>query len=135
MRHPPIRTPDLQPDLHRASFKPDGTLAWPPGDGFDGSAVPIVLRRGMRIDRYSKKAGAADSGSFFSVPGTPYEQRGLPYEESRMTYTVYEVVEDIPAQGGKAATAFDPPRGGAVQYLTGMSVKDLLSSGKIRVVR
>jgi hypothetical protein len=131
---PPIRTKDLRPDLGKDAFKRDGTLAWPPNDGFDGPLVPFVLRKGMRLDRYSKKAGAADSGAFLSVPGTPYPNRALPYEESQMTYTVYEVVEDIPAMSGSSAPAFGMP-GRGIQYRSSMSIKDLLKAGKIRVVK
>lgn len=138
-RKDPILTKDLraelaEPPLADKCFKPDGTLAWPPNDGFDGPLVPTVLRKGMWFDRYSKKVEEKDDGRFLSVPGTAYEERALPYKEGSLGHRVYEVVEDIPVMAGTSASAFNQP-GGAVQYRSSMTVKELLKSGKIRVVK
>ncbi|WP_216772840.1 hypothetical protein [Metabacillus halosaccharovorans] len=49
-----------------------GNINWPPNDGFDGEAIPTVLKKGMLNDRF----GAPGDG-FFSPEGISYEQRAL----------------------------------------------------------
>ncbi|WP_244227066.1 glycohydrolase toxin TNT-related protein [Streptococcus suis] len=81
-------------------LKADGTINWPPEDGFvlraDGSAdkTEATLRAGDVIDRFGSPYGAFTSpvkdGDILD-----YDTRGLPYPESYQAYHQYEITTDI----------------------------------------
>lgn len=134
-RVPPNRKPFHRADLGDEWYDPEtGDLRWPPNNGFDGDPVSQTLQPGTRIDRYSGFTGADDTGSFLSPAGASFDSRALPYEPSMQRHAIYEVVEPINVQAGRAAPWFDQP-GGATQYLTGESVGDLVRAGRLRQVQ
>lgn len=81
-------------------LKADGTINWPPEDGFvlkaDGSAdkTEVVLRAGEVIDRFGSPHGAFTSPVVDGVI-LDYDTRGLPYPESYQAYHQYEITTDI----------------------------------------
>ena len=130
---PPKRAPWHRKDLDDKWYKDNGELDWPPKDGFDGPPVREPMKKGSVIDRYSAKTGEQDSGSFLSPANTPYEDRALPYDASKMKHAKYEVIKDFDVNSGKAAPWFDQ-KGGATQYQTDMSVGDLVKQGYLKKV-
>ncbi|MBT2533898.1 TNT domain-containing protein [Arthrobacter sp. ISL-48] len=113
--------------------------AWPDDqqhpEGFltPESRVPVVLQPGHLIDRY----GLPD-GRFSSPVGENFPDRGLPdfsleKFDPQDGYHQYEVLHDVPAWGGPAGPAIDK-RGGAVQYYTNLTIRELLAKGFIREV-
>lgn len=134
-RTAPKRQPFHRKDLSDEWYDSEtGELRWPPNDGFDGAPSKTSLPPGTRMDRYSGRTGADDMGSFLSPEGASYGSRALPYEQSMQKHAIYEVIEPIPVQSGKAAPWFDQP-GGATQFKTGQSVSDLIKAGKIRQIQ
>jgi hypothetical protein len=124
------RDPRLKENLDRKWFKEDGSLRWPNGEepgtlpnGFREEPYRDVIQPGTVLDRYG-----SESGNFLSPSGTPYGQRALPYDASKLPYNQYTVVKPLPVSAGRAAPCFDEP-GGAVQYLTNMSISDLIAEG------
>jgi hypothetical protein len=87
-----------------------GTLNWPPNDGFLATPVFAILPPGTLLDRFG-----SDSGKFFSPVGAAYGARALPYVCLQQPYTVYRVTGPLPAWAGRAAPWFDQP-GGATQF-------------------
>ncbi|MBL6440276.1 glycohydrolase toxin TNT-related protein [Streptococcus suis] len=81
-------------------LKADGTINWPPEDGFvlksDGSAdkTEATLRAGDVIDRFGSPYGAFTSPVKDGVV-LEYDTRGLPYPESYQEYRQYEITTDI----------------------------------------
>ncbi|WP_244229287.1 glycohydrolase toxin TNT-related protein [Streptococcus suis] len=81
-------------------LKADGTIDWPPEDGFvlraDGSAdkTEATLRAGDVIDRYGSPHGAFTS-PVIDGDILDYDTRGLPYPESYQAYHQYEITTDI----------------------------------------
>ncbi|HFI0585980.1 TPA: glycohydrolase toxin TNT-related protein [Streptococcus suis] len=81
-------------------LKADGTINWPPEDGFvlraDGSAdkTEATLRAGDVIDRYGSPHGAFTS-PVIDGDILDYDTRGLPYPESYQAYHQYEITTDI----------------------------------------
>ena len=72
-----------------------------------------------------------DTGNYLSPQGASFESRALPYDPSVQQYAVYEVVEPLAVQAGKAAPWFDQV-GGATQYMTEENVGKLVESGVLR---
>ncbi len=93
-----------------------------------------VLAKGKIIDRYSSRTGSNDRGRFLSPENTPYSERALPYEKSKMKYTRYEVIEDLEVNSGKSAPWFGE-KGNGTQYQTDLSVRDLLKNKVLREVK
>ncbi|WP_105197356.1 glycohydrolase toxin TNT-related protein [Streptococcus suis] len=81
-------------------LKADGTINWPPEDGFvlraDGSAdkTEATLRAGDVIDRYGSPHGTFTS-PVIDGDILDYDTRGLPYPESYQAYHQYEITTDI----------------------------------------
>src|SRR5579859_8131831 len=65
----PVRPPGLRPDLEAHWFAADGTVQYPPDDGFDATPVHSTLQPGRLIDRFG------GSGRFFSPKGEPFDER------------------------------------------------------------
>lgn len=115
-----------------------GAVKYPPMDGFEGESVSYEIPVGTMIDRYSYQkpdqdpSQCKDTGRYFSPAGIPYEQRALPPDQQGGYYTVYKVVKPIPCRMGDIAPWFDAP-GGGTQYMTSMTVKDLIDKKYIKV--
>lgn len=131
-RVPPERKAVYRDDLDESYFDPKtGELTWPDGKtagtfpkGFDkNGSFRDVLEPGQVIDRYG-----SESGRFLSPAGTPYEQRALPYDASRMDYRKYRIMKPLPVESGKAQPYFGQAGGGR-QYMTDMAVDDLVADG------
>lgn len=103
----------------------DGKLSWPPNDGCDGAAHAESLQPGARIDRYG-----SENGSYFATPGTAYEARALPYDPTKLPYTVYVVKKQFTVQECKIAAWFGEP-GGGEQFKANESAAQLRSEGMI----
>jgi len=110
--------------LLRSDLGPDW-LRWPPNDGCDGAEMAATLPPGVKIDRYGR-----DTGSYFAVPGTPYEARSLPYNPALQPYAVYVVVKPLPVQQCKIAAWFGEP-GGGEQFKAAEPAVQLISEGVI----
>lgn len=121
----------LRDDLGPEHFDSQGNLKWPEPRGFAGPPVPMTLERGTIIDRYSPLPGNLDRGSFFSPAGTPYAERALPYDPSKMQYTRYEVIKPFEVNGGKAAPAFNE-KGGGIQYDAPLATNELIKQGYLK---
>jgi hypothetical protein len=133
-RHPPQRKPFHRQNLDDMWYRlDDGELRWPPNDGFSSPPSRTTIGRNTLIDRYSGGPPQTDGGKYFSPAGASFESRALPYDEAAQTLTRYQVVKPFEALEGSAAPWFDQA-GGAMQYMTEMSTKDLLRNGFIRVV-
>jgi hypothetical protein len=107
----PARPAWVRPNLDAHWIAADGTVQYPPNDGFDGPPVHSTLQPGRLIDRFG------GSGRYFSPKGEPFDARALPSVCEVQTYTVYRVVMPLPVTSGKAVPWFDEP-GGATQYET-----------------
>jgi hypothetical protein len=118
---PPGARPDLDPRWYDAS----GNFSWPPNDGFAAAPVAVTLPPGMLLDRFG-----SPGGRFFSPQGAPYSARALPYVCPAQVYTVYKVHGPLAVQSGTAASWFGEP-GGAIQYKSGDTAAQLLTTGKI----
>jgi hypothetical protein len=105
---------------------PDGTIHWPPNDGFATEPQRVDLPPGTLLDRYG-----AEGGRFLAPAGTPFEARAMPPSSRDRPLTKYEVLRPLPVDAGPAASWFDQP-GGGTQFLTDRSVSDLIRDGYIR---
>ena len=70
------------------------------------------------------------SSDLFSVPGTPYEQRSLPYDQSKLAYNVYVVRQPLDVEACRIAPWFDA-KGGGEQFKTGPRAYELKAKGVI----
>ncbi len=119
----------VRPDLDRQHWlTPQGTINWPPNDGFAATPVPEILPVGTLLDRFG-----SDYGSFFSPAGAPYGKRALPYVCVQQAYTVYRVTAPLPVWAGRAAPWFDQP-GGATQFQTDASAARMIRQSVIAPV-
>ncbi len=130
----PKRDPSYRDDLDEKWFKKNGDLNWPKDDGFVELPHRLTLKKGEKIDRFSSETGVDDMGSFLSPAKTPYGERALPYDSSKMNHTEYEVVKEIEVNSGKAAPWFGE-KGGGIQHQTDMSVGELVEDGFLREVK
>jgi len=71
------------------------------------------MKKGEVLDRFRSNTGERDRGSFLSPQNTPYEDRALPYDASKMKHAKYEVAKYEPqlmrrapelVEGGRPAT-------------------------------
>jgi len=67
-----------------------------------------------------------------TTEGTPVEQRGLPPSAARGAYRQYEVLRDLPAEGGLVDPVIGPGLG--IQYKPARGARDLVRQGYIREV-
>ncbi len=130
----PKRYPTYRDNLDAKWFNEVGELDWPKNAGFMQEPSREILKKGKVIDRYSSKTGAKDRGKFLSPEGTPYPSRALPYDETKMKYTKYEVIKEFEVSSGKSTPWFGE-KGGGTQYQTDMSVRDLIKSKVLREVK
>jgi len=99
------------------------TNYYPKNNGFSRQPQEIMLKAGQIIDRYG-----SEGGKFLSPQGTPASMRSLPPGASNGTLSGYQVVKPFPVQSGTAAAWFGQV-GGGIQYLTPISVKELVRLG------
>ena len=78
--------------------KADGSIDWPPNNGFVGMPETKTLQPGTQIDRYR-----SNEGDFLSPAGTPFDQRSLPNSKANDTFQTFEVVKPLPVNSGEAA--------------------------------
>ena len=93
-------TGQLTPVRYRSYLKDDGSINWPPKDGFvlDEMGEPITeqaeLKAGALVDRFGNSYGRftspVDNGEKLA-----FNTRGLPYPEGYKEYHQYEVVIDL----------------------------------------
>jgi len=120
--------------------KPDGSIDWPPNDGFASNIrTPVELQPGQRFDRYGGrydvKGNFVDQGSYASPLGVPFEQRALPDSTLNSPHKTYEIFKPIPGvQSGTAAPWFDKP-GGGTQYQMPLDIKYLIENKFIKEVK
>jgi len=125
------------PHNHPPWTNPDGSVRYPPNDGFE-SRAPNTLQPGHVIDRYGGRVGPdgrfTDTGRYVADDGTPYGERALPAGTDQRPYRRYEVVRPIPVESGPASPWFGEPGGGTQHHLPPGGVDSLLASGHIREV-
>ena len=109
-------------------FNVDGSIKWPPNDGFEGTPIRNTLQPGMRIDRYGY-----EGGSFASPFGISYEARSLAPGTETKPYYVYEVIKPFEVFEGNSVPWFDQP-GGGIQYKLFNTIEELINDGFIRRV-
>ncbi|MBR0226437.1 MAG: glycohydrolase toxin TNT-related protein [Thermoguttaceae bacterium] len=119
-------------------LKKDGTINWPTEEFTDHGAIKgterdIILRQGVRVDRYNVPN---EPPGYFVSPydlqnPIPYEARSLPYIKEKVEYRVYEVVKPIPAHEGIIEPWFDQP-GRGIQYRLDQKVDFLLDNGFLK---
>jgi hypothetical protein len=83
------------------------------------------LKPGTVIDRYG-----SEGGRYFSPKGTPFEKRGLPPGAAQSGYRRYEVLRDLPAEGGLVDPVFGPGLG--IQDKSALSARELVRQGYLR---
>lgn len=115
----PFHRQDLDPKWYDAE---SGELKWPEQYGKPGTYENTTLKPGTTLDRYG-----GPGGNFTSPPGTPFGERALPYDISKMPYKKYEVLREIPVEKSEIAPWFDEP-GGGVQYKTEQTIQQLLDA-------
>ncbi|KAJ7775520.1 hypothetical protein B0H16DRAFT_1713106 [Mycena metata] len=123
----------LCPDEFLAKWTLNGTIQYPPFDGFQLSTggTPIegngTLSRGMLLDRFGKP-----NGKFLAPVDTPFGQRSLPPSslETSTNYHVYRVETDtITVLTGTIAPWFGQPGQGTQYELPpGTTVQSLLDA-------
>ncbi|WP_445285897.1 TNT domain-containing protein [Yoonia sp. 2307UL14-13] len=121
---------DLADKWYRAD---NSELDWPPNDGFSAPPQSQTLAPGTRIDRYAGQPPGQDGGRYFSPAGASFESRALPYDPASQRLSTFEVLRPFEVKSGTAAPWFDQA-GGATQYMTDMSTKDLIRNGFIRPI-
>ncbi|WP_053014237.1 glycohydrolase toxin TNT-related protein [Xenorhabdus griffiniae] len=110
--------------------------SWPPNRGFV-DVTPTTLQPGSKIDRYGgwyENGEFVDKGNFVAQAGAPFEVRALQANDINRPYTVYEVVEPIKADMGKAIPWFGQP-GMGTQYELSSRLNELVRDGKIKVIK
>jgi Tuberculosis necrotizing toxin len=119
---------------HEVDVHGNPELAWPDSDshpeGFrsPGDRAPAVLEPGTTVDRFGP-----GFGRFVSPEGTPFPERGLPFQSLDDGYHRYEVAKELPVWEGPIAPAMGQS-GGGLQYYLPYPVVDLLIAGYIREV-
>jgi len=123
----PSLPPYLRQDLYPKWIDDKAQITWPPNNGCAAAPVSESLAPGTMIDRFGSEVG-----SFFSPKGESFAARAVPYDCSKMAYTIYRVTRPLHVETCKAAPWFDEP-GGATQYQTDEPAFRLRESGSIEV--
>lgn len=113
----------------RKWFNANGSIKWPPNEGFKGTPQKAVLSPGTRIDRYGYNAG-----TFVSPQGTSYGARSLAPGTSLKPYRAFEVLKPIEVLKGKVAPWFDEI-GGGTQFKLNESVQELIDGGYLKEIK
>ncbi|KAL4876996.1 hypothetical protein BJY04DRAFT_222499 [Aspergillus karnatakaensis] len=106
---------------------------YPPRDGFDGPAKPIIVKTGQLLDRFGHP-----NGSYLSKNGDTYASRAIPpngitkrTDVNSLNYYLYKVIKDFPAYYGKVAPWFGQP-GGGMQYFVPGNITLLVDAGYLQ---
>lgn len=116
--------------LETGKFVAARDLPWPSNAGF-AKSWKQTIKPGTVLDRYG-----SPTGRFFGEPGASVSQRGMAQGTQNLPYTQYRVLKPFDAQVGPAAPvpAFGA-EGGAMQYLPGRTVQQLLDDGFLEILR
>ncbi|MEU9793282.1 TNT domain-containing protein [Streptomyces sparsogenes] len=123
-----------------ACYWDDDTSGWwyPSPDGWvliNGTPlhVTVTLQPGQKVDLFG-----SGFGHFLAPAGTPFAERALPPSNLNTLdpaypfgYHLYEVTQPIVVEAGPARPWFGQP-GLGLQYLTGPSIPQLVTDGKLR---
>lgn len=120
---PALAQSNLNPDLGKEWFDAANQLRWPPNDGCAAPPLKITLAPGNEIDRYG-----SDFGRFFATPTVTWDARALPYEKTRMAYSVFVVQKPLEVEACSIAPWFGAP-GLGVQFKTADNVQTMLANG------
>jgi len=89
----------------------DGSIDWPPNNGFEGPPTITEIQPGARFDRYGgnfdQNGQFVDTGGFVSPSGVPFDQRSLPSSSVNRPFQEYEVLQPIPNVNSGAAALSD----------------------------
>ncbi|MFI4873720.1 MAG: TNT domain-containing protein [Blastopirellula sp. JB062] len=110
-------------------LKPDGSIRWPPNEGFAAKPQHVVLPPGTILDRYGYV-----SGTFVCPAGVPPDELSLAPGTLAKPHHVYEVLKPLAALAGKAAPWFDQP-GGGEQYDLAKPVRHWLNDGYLKEIK
>ncbi|UUO06706.1 TNT domain-containing protein [Blastopirellula sp. J2-11] len=108
---------------------PNGSIRWPPDEGFAGKPQEVKIAIGVQLERYGYP-----SGSFVAPVGEPAPELSMAPGTIDKPYYVYEVLKPLPALEGKAAPWFDQP-GGGVQYDLVKPIEHWLTTGFLKTVK
>lgn len=109
------------------NFNPaTGKLYWPEHFGFDGTPTYRHTKRGEIFERWG-----GENGNFLTRPGTSFQSLSMPYDQSKMPLTRWEVLKPFPIHEGSAAPAFGSG-GGGHQALTEHKIEWLRRNEYIR---
>jgi hypothetical protein len=120
---PALAQSNLNPDLGKEWFDAGDQLRWPPNDGCAAPSVRITLAPGNEIDRYG-----SDFGRFFATPAVSWDARALPYDKTKMVYSVFVVQKPLEVEACAIAPWFGAP-GLGVQFKTLDNVQTMLGAG------
>lgn len=98
----------------------DGSMPWPPIDGFANQPANTILMPGTMLDRWGY-----DNGTFVSPIGVPISARSLKPGTTNNPYSVFLVRNPIEVEAGEAAAWFGE-NGGGMQYRLPRAIEDLL---------
>ncbi len=102
---------------------------YPSNNGFWGKSNSKLLLPGEQFDRFGSLGG------FYASPvNTPLSTRSLPPRTNTNIYNILEVIKPFKVQSGTVAPAFGE-LGFGKQYLTPMSMEDLLQKGMIKIIK
>lgn len=114
--------------IERWTYKENGSLTYPPEDGFqlDVKGKPIqgnlTIQLGTKLDRFG-----SEYGRYISAADAPYDQRSLPPSnlmtppdapEYPYNYHIYTVLKPLTLLGGPIAPYYGQP-GLGTQFFTG----------------
>ncbi|EAQ80706.1 hypothetical protein DSM3645_11836 [Blastopirellula marina DSM 3645] len=108
---------------------PNGSIRWPPNEGFAGKPQEVKIAIGVQLERYGYPGG-----SFVAPLGEPAPELSMAPGTIDKPYHVYKVLKPLPALEGKAAPWFDQP-GGGVQYDLVKSIEHWLERGYLEQVK
>ncbi|MCC9606768.1 TNT domain-containing protein [Blastopirellula sp. JC732] len=106
---------------------PNGSIRWPPDEGFAGKPADVEIAAGVQLERWGYPGG-----TFVSNLGVPPADLSLAPGTLKKPHYVYRVLKPLPALEGKAAPWFGQP-GGGVQYDLVKSVEHWLEQGFLEV--
>lgn len=109
-------------------YNRDGSIRWPPNEGFAGKPTDVTIDVGAQLSRYGYPGG-----TFVSPLDVPIPELSLAPGTTQKPHYVYQVLKPLPALEGTAAAWFGEP-GGGVQYDLVKSIEHWLDAGYLEVV-
>lgn len=104
-------------------INPDGSIRWPPDEGFKAKPSDVEIAVGVRLERWGYPGG-----TFVAPVGVPPNDLSLAPGTLKKPHYVYEVLKPLPALEGTAAPWFGEP-GGGIQYDLVKSVEHWIEAG------